>query len=86
MQIKKGSMVIVVGLVVLVLVLAGMVVLKFTGGSIYQAGSNSPRVIETTTEPELTKTDEVSDIERDLNSTSVENLDANVLGITSQVE
>ena len=85
MQIRKGSMIIAVGLIVLAFILTGVIAYKFMYGSNNPAVTNNSQKTQTV-EPELTKTDEVSDIERDLNSTSIENLDADVLGITSQVE
>lgn len=82
---KRGSMIIAVGLIVLALVLTGVIAYNFMyGGKNAIITSHSQKLQPV--QPELTKTDEVSDIERDLNSTSIENLDADVLGITSQVE
>lgn len=82
---KKGSMTIAVGLIVTAIVLAGIIAYKFMYGGNYSAVTNYSQNPQTV-EPGLTNTDKVSDIEQDLNSTSTENLDADVLGITSQVE
>ena len=85
MRSKKGSIVIIVGLVILAIILVGVMVYKLMPGSNY-SGNNYSQSQSTSKKEELTKTDEISDIEKDLNSTNTENLDSDVLGITSQVE
>lgn len=86
MQSRKGSMIIVAGLVIAVIIIAGLLAYKSMSGNYNYPGNDLGPTSQITAGPELTKTDEISDIEKDLNSTSTDNLDADVLGITSQVE
>lgn len=86
MQSRKGSMIIVAGLVIAVIIIVGVIVYKFMTGNNNYSMKNYSQNPQVTAVPELTKTDEISDIEKDLNSTNTDNLDADVLGITSQVE
>lgn len=86
MQNKKGSLIIVVGLIILAIFSVGIIVYKFMPSGKYSGYQNYSENKSTSDAEELTKTDEIPDIEKDLNATNVENLDADVLGITSQVE
>lgn len=83
MQTKRGSTILVVALIVLAVVLAGTVAYKLGGTNYKMAGSNVQKVSASDTE--LTQGDEISDIEKDLNLTQIENLDSNVVGVSSEV-
>lgn len=87
MQSRKGSInTIVAGFVVLAIVIAGVLVYKFISGSGFSTIKNYSQNSQIPVEQDLTKSDEISDIEKDLNSTSTDNLDADILEITSEVE
>lgn len=85
MHSRKGSTIIIAGLVIAVIIIVGVLVYRFMPRN-YDTNDILMPTSQITAEPELTKTDEVSDIEKDLNSTRTDNLDADVLGITSEVE
>lgn len=86
MQSRKGSLIIVVGLVILAIISVGIIAYEFMPKSKSSSYDNYSQSKSTKDVQELTKTDEISDIEKDLNSTNVDNLDAEVLGVTSEVE
>lgn len=80
-------MILIVILVAALLVLVGLIFYKYWGKSGNQFSNKQvEQVGVSSTQPELTKSDEINDIEKDLNSTLIENLDADVVGISSQVE
>lgn len=87
MRSKRGSAIVAV-LVIALIVLVGVIIYNYSSRQNYKSldtrtGDREDQ--DSLIQPELTKTDEISDIEKDLNSTKIENLDSEVLGITSQV-
>ena len=86
MQSRKGSIIVITGLVIAVIIIAGLIAYKSMFGNDNYPVNDLVTTPIIKAEPELTKTDEISDIEKDLNSQSIDNLDADVLGITSEVE
>lgn len=85
MRAKVGSMVLVMILIVSAMALIGIIAYQYMRGSNSLMMDYSQKGTDLTVQ-ELTKTDELSDIEKDLNSTNTETLDADIVGITSLVE
>lgn len=85
MRTKNGSMVLVMILLVSAMVLIGIIAYQYMRSSnglvkdYSQKGTDS-KVLE------LTQTDEVSDIEKDLSLTNTDTIDADIVGITTLVE
>lgn len=86
MRSRRGSIIVIISLLIGAVIVVAVLLYKFMLGNSNNIGSGLAPVTLTSTEDELTKTDEISDIEKDLNSTGIDNLDASVLGITSEVE
>lgn len=83
-QTRRGVAVLVVILVVVSLVLVGVVAYKYGGGSLGIIDQYSQEAgID---DIDLTDGNEVSDIEEDLDSTDVDDLDSEVIGVSAEVE
>lgn len=85
MRNRTGSMVLVMILIVLAMALVGMIAYQYLRGSNGLMKGYSQKGTDSKVQ-ELTGTDEVSDIEKDLNSTNTESLDADIVGVSSLVE
>lgn len=86
MRAKNGSMVLVMILIVSAMALVGIIAYQYMRGSNNLMTKNYSQKGTNAVVLELTKTDEVSDIEKDLNSTNTESMDADIAGVSSLVE
>lgn len=85
MRNRTGSMVLVMILIASAMILVGIIAYQYMRPSNGLVQDYSQKGTDSTVQ-ELTQTDEVSDIEKDLNLTNTETIDADIVGVTSLVE
>lgn len=87
MQSRRGSVAVIGVVAISVIVIAAIAAyVYFSKSSLSSQLIDQAQSQSVSSDPELTSTDSVEDIDQDLNSTQVDNLDKDVLGITSQVQ
>ena len=85
MRARGSSMVLLMILIVSAMVLVGIIALQYMRGANGRMQGYSQKGTDSTIQV-LTATDQVSDIEKDLDSTKTDTLDADIVGVTSLVE